>query len=180
MVDDLTPPHWGDDFTEPKFGDVFTRRQAMSLAVTGYRVRAKDMAPGVYIDYQFAGWRINHPGGSSSGWSPRPHDDTVEWEVVYDVIELPCVTTKEQAAAVAKHDQKTLYATTKGGGKSNWGKGWTKATPDLPPGVYNATMTVDDKGRVVPDMVQPVKDKWGRASVGNVPKRDAWGRLISD
>lgn len=83
MVDDLTPPHWGtDEFVEPKPGDTFTCDQALSLAVTGYRVRAKDMQPGAYVDYQFAGWRINFPGGSSSGWTARERDYAAECEVV--------------------------------------------------------------------------------------------------
>lgn len=56
-------------------------REALSEAVAGERVRAVDMPEGVYIDYQFNGWRINFPSGSSSGYSSKPHDETVEWEV---------------------------------------------------------------------------------------------------
>lgn len=55
--------------------------QALSEAVLGERVRAVDMPEGVYIDYQFNGWRINFPSGSSSGYSIKEHDKTVEWEV---------------------------------------------------------------------------------------------------
>lgn len=73
-----------DEFVEPKPGQVFTCDEALSLAVTGYRVRAKDMQPGAYVDYQFAGWRINFPGGSSSGWTARTRDYAAEWEVVED------------------------------------------------------------------------------------------------
>lgn len=85
MTDDLTPPHWGtDEFVEPKPGDRFTLDEALSLAVCGYRVRATNMQEGAYIDYQFAGWRINFEGGSSSGWTPRDLDRASEWQVVED------------------------------------------------------------------------------------------------
>lgn len=58
-----------------------TRDEALEAAVIGERVRAVDMPEGVYIDYQFNGWRINFPGGSSSGYGMKPHDETVDWEV---------------------------------------------------------------------------------------------------
>jgi hypothetical protein len=54
--------------------------EALSAAVDGEKVRAVNMAAGVYIDYHFNGWRINLPGGASSGWHSTEHDN-VEWEV---------------------------------------------------------------------------------------------------
>lgn len=127
MTDDLTPPHWGTaEFVEPQPGEVFDLDRALSLAVCGYRVRATNMQPGAYIDYQFSGWRINFEGGSSSGWTPRDIDKAAEWvEVpieapkpepvksawanftppaappIREVIELPGTVTRDQAEAKA-------------------------------------------------------------------------------
>ena len=57
------------------------RREAFEAAVMGDKVRAADMPEGVYIDYNFNGWRINFHSGSSSGYTSREHDETVDWEV---------------------------------------------------------------------------------------------------
>lgn len=93
MTDDLTPPHWGtSEFVEPEPGEVFDLDRALSLAVTGYRVRATNMQPGAYVDYQFNGWRINFPGGSSSGWTPRDIDREAEW------VEVPIEAPKPAPA----------------------------------------------------------------------------------
>lgn len=88
------------------------REEALAEAVIGERVRAVDMPEGVYINYHFNGWRINFPGGSSSGYGFKEHDETVEWEVYVKpaptgwdmsrVIHLDGCTTKEQAHNIAK------------------------------------------------------------------------------
>jgi hypothetical protein len=52
------------------------------LVVDGERVRHADLQPGVYIDYNFSGLRINFPNGSSSGYATKAEDETVEWELV--------------------------------------------------------------------------------------------------
>ncbi|QJD54425.1 hypothetical protein P9A28_gp39 [Sphingomonas phage Eidolon] len=64
--------------------DVLTCDDALSLAVIGYKVRAVDMAEGTFVDYNFAGWRINHAAGASSGWSARSIDYAAEWHVLPD------------------------------------------------------------------------------------------------
>lgn len=152
MVDDLTPPHWGDDFVEPKPGETFDLERALSLAVCGYRVRATNMQDGAYVDYQFAGWRINFPGGSSSGWSPRDIDREAEWVEV--PIEMPGVVSREQAEAKAK-----------------WGK-------PKPP-VEQPVLTMDASGGWGPASTPanvgnpaPPKDSWGRP----LPSPGKWGK----
>lgn len=55
--------------------------EALSEAIDGARVRATNMQPGVFIDYQFSGWRINFPSGSSSGYSFKDIDKVSEWEL---------------------------------------------------------------------------------------------------
>lgn len=56
-------------------------QQAWEAAVGGENVRQVDLQPGAYIDYNFAGLRINFPNGSSSGYRTKPEDETVEWEI---------------------------------------------------------------------------------------------------
>lgn len=81
-----------EDFIEPQPGEVFDLDRALSLAVCGYRVRATNMQPGAYVDYNFNGWRINFPGGSSSGWTPRDIDKAAEW------VEVPIEAPKPAPA----------------------------------------------------------------------------------
>lgn len=140
--------------------DTLTVDDALSLAVMGYRVRAKDMQPGAYIDYQFAGWRINFPGGSSSGWSRRSHDETVEWHVVDE-------------PEPAKPEP------------SKWGKGIAldiqqqgRALREPPVG---DVLIIDHAGKwgLPPKPVEPKPatadsvGKWGKAVA---PAKDKWGR----
>lgn len=159
MVDDLTPPHWHDECPDFKPSDVLTLKQALEAAILGYNVRAVDMAEGTYVRYDFAGFRIHHAGGSSSGWSSRPHDETVAWHVIDDEPKavIPAFVAPQPQRIQAdwgKQPAKTLYASTKGGGKA-------------------FRPTIDD------DVPPPAADKWGRPpNVGNAPKRDSWGRLI--
>lgn len=167
MVDDLTPPHWGDDFVEPKPGETFDLDRALSLAVCGYRVRAANMQPGAYVDYQFAGWRINFPGGSSSGWTPRDIDREAEWVEV--PIEMPGVVSREQAEA-----------------KGKWGQPFKPTTPNVSDMLVldPTTGAWVEAGTVPPGTYQAkVKDDWGKpkppANVGNAaPARDSWGRPL--
>lgn len=60
---------------------------ALSEAILGERVRSDRMQPGSYIDYHFNGWRINFPGGSSSGWTWREADEQAEWSIIEDEAE---------------------------------------------------------------------------------------------
>lgn len=113
-----------------------------SHVVDGFKVRCERLQAGAYVDYQFNGLRINFPSGSSSGYTPREEDMAVEWSLVPDEIELPGVTSKEQAARLAKHDNDVLVLD---GGK--WGK--PKANP--------APANVGKWGKPA-----PVKDAWGR------------------
>ncbi|QJD54482.1 hypothetical protein P9A30_gp40 [Sphingomonas phage Lucius] len=164
------------DIHNLKSSDVLTLDQALEATVLGYRVRADDMQPGAYIDYQFAGFRINFPGGSSSGWSSRPHDETVEWHVIDDPepvkVEMTFVTSKEQATRLAQHD------------RNKWGQPiltpkvsdmlvldpatgkWVEAG-SVPPGTYDM--------KLKPDPAPANVGKWGKAVV---PKKDSWGRPI--
>lgn len=73
-----------DDNHEYTSEDVLTLDDALSLTIIGYRVRAADMPEGTFIDYNFNGFRINHAAGASSGWTSRPHDETVNWHVLDD------------------------------------------------------------------------------------------------
>lgn len=59
-----------------------TLDEALEAAICGSRVRATNMQPGAYVDYQFNGWRINFAGGASSGWHPTDIDRKAEWEDV--------------------------------------------------------------------------------------------------
>ena len=72
--------------------------------VDGFKVTCPRFGPGTFVDYQFNGLRINHAGGSSSGYTATAEDMAVEWSLVPDEIQLPGVTTKEQAARLAKAD----------------------------------------------------------------------------
>lgn len=58
-----------------------TLDEALEQAVLGEKVRAVDMPHGVYIDYHFAGFRINFPTGSSSGYMIKEHDERIKWEI---------------------------------------------------------------------------------------------------
>lgn len=124
------------------------------LVVEGYRVTCERFGEGTYVDYQFNGLRINHAGGSSSGFTARDEDLTCEWSLVPDepiVLELPNVTSKEQAERIAKSRQP-------------WGK---------PPPVDDVLVLEGGKwGKPTPapDPAPP--------NVGNAPKRDAWGKPL--
>lgn len=141
-MDDLTPPHWGtDEFVEPKPGETFNLDRALSLAVAGYRVRATNMQEGAYIDYQFSGWRINFPGGSSSGWTPRDLDRVSEW------VEVPIETARPIGEII-----KPIVADIEAKAKANWG--FTPGAGTQP------TPQPANVGKWGPP--QPAKDKWGR------------------
>lgn len=110
-----------------------------SHVVEGFRVTCPRFGPGTFVDYQFNGLRINHAGGSSSGFSPTDEDKVVEWSLVADEIELPNVTTKEQAARQAKADV------------------WGKPKGDAPAPIVGSTAPRDAWGRPL----QP-PGKWGK------------------
>lgn len=176
--------------------------EARSLAIAGHRVRAIDMQPEAFVYYDFAGLRINI-NGNSSAWSPKPHDEEVEW------VDVPYVEVDPMD--IPQYAQMVGRAMRGAGGKTVLTEGfiepvgevmiinpnpWNKAAPDMPPGIYEATFDVTESGRIVPDMVKPVAptpqqpnasaNKWGAkpdpspANVGKwgAPKRDAWGRKI--
>lgn len=119
--------------------DVLTCDDALSLAVLGYKVRAVDMGEGTFVDYNFAGWRINHASGASSGWSARSIDYAADWHVLPDehydaykrvIMERDGIVERDKAEANAK-----------------WGK------PTQSPGLY-----VQQFGRAkrpTPDFVVP-------------------------
>lgn len=75
--------------------------EALSEAVDGARVRATNMQPGVFIDYNFAGWRINFPGGSGSGYTFKDIDKVSEWEL-WQEPEKPKLPELSPMLAVAK------------------------------------------------------------------------------
>jgi len=57
--------------------------EAMSEAVQGARVTCDYLGAGVYVDYQFSGWRINQPNGmASSGFGFRDEHKAQEWRIV--------------------------------------------------------------------------------------------------
>jgi len=125
--------------------------EAMSEAVQGARVTCDYLGAGVYVDYQFSGWRINQPNGmASSGFGFRDEHKAQEWRIVCN--EHSWVEGAEGAFAGFTHhcslcgvegnpevpkpkpnvwgrprialgeagvpEGSTLYASTKGGGKS--------------------------------------------------------------
>lgn len=160
-----------DENREYTSADMVSLDDALSLAVLGYSVRAVDMQDGSFIDYQFSGFRINFPGGSSSGWRARDHDKDVDWHVIDDehvdaykraVMEMNGVVSKDQAEAKAK-----------------WGKALPPATPAAPPVADVLVMGDGGKwGSATPPSPPPanVGSKWGNAAV---PKKDSWGRPLT-
>jgi hypothetical protein len=166
-----------DENKEYTSADMVSLDDALSLAVIGYSVRAVDMQEGSFIDYQFAGFRINFPGGSSSGWRARDHDKDVDWHVIDDehvdaykrvVMDMNSVTTKEQAKATALHSQA-------------WGRALRPVPPAPPAGlVIDAGAKVwglnDRAAPVAPPAPAVAPDnvgKWGKAVV---PPKDKWGK----
>lgn len=121
-----------------KFEDIW------QVVVDGGKVTCDRIGPGVYVDYAFNGLRINHPHGASSGFRGTEEDRAAEWREVTDEIELPGVTTREQAARLAKHDNDVLVLD---GGK--WGK--PKPAP--------APANVGKWGKPLPS-----PGKWGKGS----------------
>jgi hypothetical protein len=116
-----------------------TYDEAYSEAIDGAWVRATDMNPGVYISYNFDGLRINHPGGSSSGWHARDIDRAAEWEICGPP-EAPCPEPKPDK--------------------------WGRPVPCAPftgpeADAYHKTLPpiVEGWGSKTPE---PAKDKWGR------------------
>jgi hypothetical protein len=97
--------------------DVLTCDDALSLAVIGYKVRAVDMAEGTFVDYNFAGWRINHAAGASSGWSARTIDYAADWHVLPDehydaykrvIMERDGIVERDKAEANTKWGRPTV------------------------------------------------------------------------
>jgi hypothetical protein len=83
--------------------------EALSAAILGDKVRPVDMQPGAFIDYQFNGWRINMPSGSSSGYTLKEHDKTVAWELYVkpEPVFVPSpFVNPEPAIAAAKRGRK--------------------------------------------------------------------------
>lgn len=164
-----------DEDKEYTSADVLTLDDALSLAVLGYKVHAVDMQPGSFIDYNFAGWRINFDSGSSSGWSQRPHDATVEWRVIDDVH----VNAYKAAVAESFDEPEGLIVTQSPGLNSQaWGRALRPVPPAPPAGlVIDAGARVwglnDRAAPVAPVEPAPSVGKWGKAVV---PTKDSWGR----
>lgn len=70
------------------------------LVVEGYKVTCDRFGEGTYVDYQFNGLRINHAGGSSSGFTARDEDIAAEWSLVPD--EAPAAPKPVPAPNVGK------------------------------------------------------------------------------
>ena len=72
--------------------DGLTIDEALEAAVLGYHVTSPSIQEGAYVHYEFNGWRIQfvHDGrlGSSSGWTPEPHNQIAEWSIVPDKSEV--------------------------------------------------------------------------------------------
>lgn len=162
-----------DDSKEYTSKDVLTCDDALSLAVLGYKVRAVDMQDGCYVDYNFAGWRINFEGGSSSGWSARKHDYDCAWHVVDDEpAPLPVIEVRP-TQSVALNQQK-------------WGR--------IPRGLNvpeGAKVVVMDYAGVVTkqqaeavarrDLPAPHVGKWGKpveCAPFTGPEADAWHKTL--
>lgn len=171
-----------DENREYTSADMVSLDDALSLAVLGYSVRAVDMQEGSFIDYQFSGFRINFPGGSSSGWSKRPHDETVDWHVIDDEhvdaykravmdmndepkvvkVDAPGVVAKSQAwgRALRPVPPAPPAGLVIDAGAKVWGLD-RKAAPVAPPPAPAAPDNVGKWGKAV---AVPAKDKWGRPS----------------
>ena len=174
-----------DEHKDYTSADVLNVDDALSLAVIGYRVRAKDMQPGAYIDYQFAGWRIHFPGGSSSGWSRRSHDETVEWHVVDEP--EPAKPEPSKWGKAIPNSVKVSHVEPPVGDVLVMGDGgqWGSANPaealrtvavDV---AAKAGVGVDHAAfdRAAEELAKPVPapnvGKWGKALP---PSKDKWGR----
>jgi hypothetical protein len=67
-----------------------TLDEALEAAMLGDRVRASNMQPGSYVDYNFNGWRRNFAGGSSSAFTFTDHDREAEWCIVgHSIVDHP-------------------------------------------------------------------------------------------
>lgn len=147
-----------DENKEYTSADVLTLDDALSLTVLGYRVRADDMQDGAYIDYNFSGFRINFPGGSSSGWSKRAHDETVDWRVIDEPVVAPKPEAPKWGRAIpnsveVRHVDPPVADVLVMGDGGKWGS----AAPTPAPAPASV-------------------GKWGKAVV---PKKDSWGRPLT-
>lgn len=166
------------DIHNLKSSDVLTLDQALEAAVLGYNVRAVDMQPGSFINYNFAGFRINFDSGSSSGWRQRDHDATVEWRVIDDVH----VETYKRAVAESFDEPVGMDLPGIVSKSQAWGRALRTVPPAPPAGlVIDAGATVwglDRKAAPVapaaPAEAPPSVGKWGKAVA--VPVKDKWGR----
>lgn len=168
--------------------------EARSLAISGHRVRAIDMQPGAFVYYDFAGLRID-VGGNSSGWSPKPHDEEVEWEdipyVEVDPMDIPNYRAMFPKPGSALYEHQSAW-------RGNRGVVIVDGTNEPPLKLKDFGLKVGDViewtpglGKAVAAVQEVVKQaeglsKWGArpdpapANVGKwgAPKRDAWGRKI--
>ena len=170
-----------DDSKDYTSADVLTCDDALSLAVLGYKVRAVDMAEGSFVDYNFAGWRINHAAGASSGWSQRSHDYAVDWHVIDDVhvdaykrviMERDGIVERDKAEANAKWGKPSGLELQKFG----------RALRPVPTFEVDPARIVDwslDHGHkpavTVASPPAPHVGKWGKPP-DVVPTKDKWGK----
>lgn len=56
-------------------------REAYAAAILGERVTCDRLGPGTFVDYRFAGLRINLKGGSHSGYTATAEDRAAEWRL---------------------------------------------------------------------------------------------------
>lgn len=108
-----------------------TLDEALEAAVCGSRVRAANMQPGAYVDYQFNGWRINFAGGASSGWHPTDIDREAEWEDVpigpppRNAWGQPVFSEFDPAKHVGSSDEPGVLVL----GEKGWGEVFADKTP---------------------------------------------------
>ena len=103
--------------------------EAMSEAILGARVTCDAIGEGVYVAYNFGGWRIHHGDMASSGFAWRDEHKEAEWRIVEPEQPKPNTPWGAKRIVLGEHgvpahfppsvpEGSTLYASTKGGGKS--------------------------------------------------------------
>lgn len=154
------------DIHNLKASEVLTLDEALEAAILGYNVRAVDMGEGTFVRYDFAGFRIHHAGGSSSGWSQRPHDATVAWHVIEDE-RCNCAGVVEWNTVCPVHDEpapvkKDAWGKPSGLDMQKFGRA-LRAVPPAPVVVKDWALDPHKEALAVPPPTAPANvGKWGK------------------
>lgn len=162
-----------------------TLDEALSEAVLGARITSDSIQQGAYVEYQFNGWRINFPAGSSCGWRPFDIHKAAEWRVV--PIEPPPpkpskwgkfapVANSVETSFVEPDEDDVKPVIGQRFARQAYGRALRSTGPT--PLVIDAGATVwslDRKSAPTGDPAGPYDvGKWGKPTP---PVKDKWGRL---